>query len=132
MIVDDSAIARSVLHALLSDIGGILVTGEFESASEAIDGVNKNPPDALLLDIQLNHGNGMDVLNILSRHHPDVKVFVVTNHTDDIFRSRFLSAGAHGFFDKSRELDALRESLLALRREPDAASVPTSSVDCSR
>ena len=116
MMVDDSAIARSILTALLREVGGFLVTGEFENATDAIDGIEKNPPDVLLLDVQLNHGNGMDVLNIMNRRHPGVTIFVVTNHTDEIFRSRFISAGAQGFFDKSRELDALRVALMAIDR----------------
>ncbi len=114
MIVEDSEVVRGVLRNLLSQVNGVALTGEFANAESAIAGVRDNPPDAMLLDIQLNAGNGMDVLHVVAQECPDTQVFVVTNHIDEVYRARYLRAGACAFFDKSRELGLLRRHLQKL------------------
>ena len=59
IIAEDFEVVRSVLRNLLSQINGVALTGEFASAESAIAGVRDNPPDAVLLDIQINSGSGM-------------------------------------------------------------------------
>ena len=114
MVIEDSDIVRIVFHNLLAQVRGASVTGEFDTASSAIRALEHGPPDAILLDIQLRAGNGMDVLKVVATDYPDIKVFVVTNFTDELYRRRYLDAGAAGFFDKSRDLAVLRTSLQTL------------------
>lgn len=114
MVVEDSAVVREIMRLFLADIPGLSVIGEFCCAPTAIAGIRRDPPDVLLLDIQLYAGNGMDVLNAVSAEHPETKVLVVTNYADAVFRSHYMGAGAYAFFDKSRELNALRSSLQKL------------------
>jgi DNA-binding NarL/FixJ family response regulator len=111
MVVEDSDIVREVMRYFLADIPGLSVIGEFCCAPTAIDGIRRQPPDVLLLDIQLHAGNGMDVLNVISAEHPATKVIVVTNFADAVYRRHYMDAGAHGFFDKCRELNGLRYRL---------------------
>lgn len=114
MVIEDSDIVRIVFHSLLAQVSGASVSGEFDSAASAIRALNHDSPDAILLDIQLRSGNGMDVLKVVKANHPEVKVFVVTNFIDDFYRKRYIEAGAWGFFDKSRDLALLRNSLRTL------------------
>ncbi|MBC7623789.1 MAG: response regulator transcription factor, partial [Aeromicrobium sp.] len=67
IIVEDSEVVRGVLRTLLSQVSGVALTGEFACAGTAIAGVRDSPPDAMLLDIQVNAGNGMDVLQVVSQ-----------------------------------------------------------------
>lgn len=114
MVIEDSDIVRIVFHNLLAQVRGASVSGEFDTAAGAIRALDSDAPDAILLDIQLRSGNGMDVLKVVTAHHPKIKVLVVTNFTDDLYRRRYLDAGAWGFFDKSRDLALLRNSLQSL------------------
>lgn len=114
MVIEDSAIVRIVFHNLLAQVRGASVAGEFDTAASAIRALEHGSPDAILLDIQLRAGNGMEVLKVVAADYPQVKVFIVTNFTDDLYRKRYLEAGATGFFDKSRDLAALRTSLQML------------------
>jgi DNA-binding NarL/FixJ family response regulator len=111
MVVEDSDIVREVMRLFLAGIPGLLVTGEYCCAPTAIEGIRHDPPEVLLLDIQLHAGNGMDVLNVMTAEYPAVKVIVVTNYADPVFRRHYADAGAYGFYDKCRELNALRSSL---------------------
>lgn len=114
MIIEDSDIVRIVFQNLLAQVRGASVCSEFDSAASAIRALASDSPDAILLDIQLRSGNGMEVLKAVTANHPHIKVLVVTNFTDDLYRRRYLEAGAWGFFDKSRDLALLRSSLQTL------------------
>ena len=114
MVIEDSDIVRIVFHSLLAQVHGASVSGEFDSATSAIRALSNDTPDTILLDIQLRSGNGMDVLKVVKADHPQIKVLVVTNFIDDFYRKRYIEAGAWGFFDKSRDLALLRNSLQSL------------------
>lgn len=114
MLVEDSNVIREVLRRLVTELAGLRLTGEFCCASSAIAGVRRDPPDVLLLDIELREGKGMDVLNVVAAEYPATKVIVVTNYVDAIYCTHYKNAGAYGFYDKSRELGALRKRLESL------------------
>lgn len=114
LIVDDSAVARDMLRDMLAKVEGAEVVGEFESPAPAIESIRSNPPDVVLLDIQLVNGSGLEVLRAVSAEHPSVKVVVFTNFAEDVYRKRCLEAGAYAFYDKKSDLPALRQTLHGL------------------
>lgn len=87
------------------------MTAEFCCAPSAVAGIRREPPDILLLDIELETGTGMDVLKAVSTEFPATKVIMLTNCTEAIYHAHFINAGAYAFYDKSRELAALRSTL---------------------
>lgn len=111
LIVDDSAVVRHMLREMLANVEGAEVFGEFASPAPAIESIRTNPPDVVLLDIQLIDGSGLEVLRAVSSHHTSVKVIVFTNYAEDVYRKRCLEAGAYAFFDKKCDLYALRQTL---------------------
>lgn len=114
MLAEDSDVVREVLRRLVTELAGFCLTGEFCCASSAIAGVRRDPPNVLLLDIELREGKGMDVLNMAAAEYPTTRVIVVSNYVDTIYRTHYTNAGAYGFYDKSRELGALRKRLESL------------------
>jgi DNA-binding NarL/FixJ family response regulator len=115
VIVDDSAVVRR--HAArnaCAKVEGAEVVGEFESPAPAIESIRNNPPDVILLDMQLVNGSGLEVLRAVSAEHPNVKVMVFTNFAEDVYRKRCLEAGAYAFYDKKSDLNALRQTLHGL------------------
>ncbi|SNS72946.1 Response regulator receiver domain-containing protein [Noviherbaspirillum humi] len=114
MIVEDSDFVRAILRNLLLDIGGIALSGEYVAAPAAISALRVNPPDVVLLDIQLEQGSGMDVMNVVRNEHSDVKVIVVSNSPEEAIRTSYLAAGAYRFYDKSFEIRSLRKKLARL------------------
>jgi DNA-binding NarL/FixJ family response regulator len=73
VIVDDSAVVRDMLREMLAKVEGAEVVGEFESPAPAIESIRNNPPDVILLDMQLVNGSGLEVLRAVSAEHPSVK-----------------------------------------------------------
>jgi len=112
-LVEDSPLLRPRLEALLASIAGARLIGQAAGAQAAIAAILAAVPDAVVLDIHLEEGNGFDVLKALHKAAPQVAVYVLTNFPTEPYRRKAESLGASGFFDKSGELDKLREALAA-------------------
>jgi DNA-binding NarL/FixJ family response regulator len=110
-LVEDSTLLRSRLEAMLAAIPGARTVGHATGANDAIQAILAQRPDAVVLDIHLDQGNGFDVLQALQRAALQTAVFVLTNYPNDAYRRKAESLGARGFFDKSAELDRLRAAL---------------------
>lgn len=117
LLVDDSAIVRERLVQLIERIPNLAVVGVCEDADCAMDDLVRCSPDLLLLDIRLGSGAGMRVLRYTVRHHPAIRIIVLTDQVDDQTRRICLSRGAHHFVDKSKDFDTLPELLGALVRQ---------------
>lgn len=72
---------------------------------------------ALVLDLSLPDGNGLDVLERLHRNHPGLPVVVLSMHDAPSFARDALDRGALGFVSKSAAADALPEALVAACRQ---------------
>ena len=100
---------RQRLLAILSAIPGAVSCGHAASAGEAIAAIQAARPDVVVLDIQLESGNGFDVLRAVGG---STNVYVLTNFANDAYRRKAEALGARGFFDKSTEVERLREALM--------------------
>ena len=112
-LVEDSALLRARLEAMLGAIPGASVVGYASGAAQAIEAILASAPDAVVLDIHLDHGNGFDVMKALQKSAPQIAVYVLTNFPSEPYRRKAESLGARGFFDKSAEFDRLRTALAA-------------------
>ncbi|UUZ75651.1 response regulator [Polaromonas sp. P1(28)-13] len=110
-IVEDSDVVRALWRTVVARITGLSLAGEFNRASTAIAAIRREPPHVVLLDINLNDGNGMEVMRVVAAESPMTKVVVVSNCSDTTHRKYFTEAGAYAFYDKSHELAAMRDML---------------------
>lgn len=116
VVVEDSAIVRDRVIAMLNALDGVAVVGFAEDADPAIQAIDATQPDLVVLDIGLKTSNGRDVLSYLVREHPQTKVFVLSNQADDEVREVMLREGATRFFDKSSDFFALRDAISEMSR----------------
>jgi DNA-binding NarL/FixJ family response regulator len=117
-VVDDALQVRKRLVALLCSVDGVRVVGEADSVGSAIDGVLASDADALLLDLNLPDGSGLDVLAALKPQRPDIHIIVLTNLASAQHRRASLGAGADVFLDKSQEFGRLPHILRAWIASP--------------
>ena len=113
-IVDDSAMIRDHIVAILRHIPNTKITGQADDAPEAIREIARCPPDLVVLDIRLRASNGLDVLQFVAREYPATKVIILSNHAQPESRELFMNAGAHQFFDKSLEFDKIHDAVATL------------------
>jgi len=112
-LVEDSAQVVQRLEELLGAIRGVRTVGSAGRADEAIREVLTLRPDAVLCDISLAQGTGFDVLRALHEQAPDVEVYMLSNFATEPYRRIAARLGARDFFDKSTELERMRDAVAA-------------------
>src|ERR1700693_3551286 len=113
-IVEDGLQTRKELADLLADEKGFSVVGEVGSVREALVGIEATLPEAVLLDISLPDGSGVEVLKFIRRHDLKLSVVVLTSNPYDALRTKCQSLGVTAVLDKLEGLDQVRRALLAL------------------
>lgn len=106
-IADDSLQVVERLTDLLSDLPGIELAGNAGEVSVGLERIRQLRPDALILDLEMPGGSGLDVLRAVRKELPDLLVLVCTNYPYQQYRKECLAAGANYFLDKSMEFDKI-------------------------
>ena len=117
LIVDDSAIVRERLSAMLAKITEAENISFAEDVPEAISSVQKLNLDVVILDIRMPGGSGLDVLREIKKSNPTPLVIVLTNYPYPQYRRKYIDAGADFFFDKSTEFDKVTVVLRRLSED---------------
>jgi len=114
-VADDSALVRERVAALISEIEGVEVVGQAGDAREALEGIQRLRPDAVILDIRMPGNNGIQVLEAIKRSTAAPVVIVLTAFPHPQYRKKCLEAGAEFFFDKATEFEQVAEVLKKMR-----------------
>jgi len=108
-IVEDSEAMRESLRTMLSEFHDVKVVGYAADETGAIEQINSLLPDVVVLDLNLLSGSGVAVLKNVKKHHPGIKVMVLTNCTDEFYVDACKRANADYFFDKSFQFMQVRD-----------------------
>ena len=111
LIADDSDAVRQRLCELLQENRSIRVVGQAASAGEAWALFERERPAAVVLDLQLPDGNGLDLLSRIKQIRPDCLVLILTNHSEPVFQEECRRRGADHFLHKSLEFERVSELL---------------------
>jgi two-component system, NarL family, invasion response regulator UvrY len=111
LVVDDHAMVRRGLRALLSDEFLGSAFGEAADAPQAVALLRKNEWDIVLLDITLPGKSGLDLLKDLKTEFPRLPVLVLSGHKEDQFAVRALKAGAGGYMTKESAPEELTKAV---------------------
>ena len=112
LLVDDHAIVRSGLRRLLAVLPGVLIE-EAANGREALTKVRAEPPELIVLDLNLPGLGGLELLRRLLVEHPQARVVVLSMHAEALYAKRALQAGAAGYLSKNASPEEL---LAAVRR----------------
>jgi DNA-binding NarL/FixJ family response regulator len=100
VLVDDHELIRKGLATSFTLESGTEVVGEAGSVAEALEVCADVEPDAVVTDLQLPDGTGLDIVRRLRRDHPDLGLIVLTMHSGDDQIFAAMEAGASGFVGK--------------------------------
>jgi DNA-binding NarL/FixJ family response regulator len=113
-LVDDHALVRDGIKALLAVMAPLEVVGEAENGADAIEMVGRCQPDLLLVDISLQDMNGLELTRVLRSQYPSLKVLMLSMYDNNEYVSESVRAGASGYVLKnspSREIIAAIEAI---------------------
>src|SRR5512137_3056571 len=100
LLVDDHAVVRQGLRALIEAEGDIAVVGEAENGRQAVTLAKKTLPDVVLMDVAMPGMNGLEATRQIVRNVPLAKVLVLTSYGDDDYVTQLMEAGAAGYLVK--------------------------------
>jgi len=101
LVADDHGIVREGLRRLLESETDIRVCGEASDGREVLDQVELQRPDVVVLDITMPRLGGLETLERLRAMHPEVKVVLLSVHSDPPFIQSAISLGADGYVLKN-------------------------------
>jgi DNA-binding NarL/FixJ family response regulator len=114
LLVDDHALVRAGIRALLESLPRVEVVGETGDGLEAVQLARELAPDAILLDITLPGLNGLEVATRVARLGTGTRVLMLSMHASPEYAARAFAAGAAGYLNKDSAFDELAAALEAI------------------
>lgn len=99
-LVDDHELVRTGIKRLLEDVRGIKVVGEAGSGENAVQWCRSNETDIVLMDMNMPGIGGLEATRRILRNKPDVKVIVISVHSEEPYPTKVMQAGAAGYLTK--------------------------------
>ena len=101
LVVDDHPVVRAGLASMLSSIPGLTVSGAASTGEEALQLIDREQPDVLLLDLRMPGMTGIELLKAIRTKPVPPKAIVLTSYESDEEIYRAIEAGAQGYLLKS-------------------------------
>jgi len=100
LLVDDHELVRAGIRRILEDIKGIKVVGEAQCGEDAVKWCRGNTVDIVLMDMNMPGIGGLEATRKIVRYTPDIKVIMLTIHTENPLPAKVMQAGAAGYLSK--------------------------------
>ena len=97
LLVDDHAMVRSGIAAMLGVTDDIEVVGQAADGADAVTAVPETSPDVILMDLSMPGVDGVEATRQILGDHPDVRIVVLTSFSDRARVSDAMAAGAVGY-----------------------------------
>lgn len=116
LLVDDHAVVRLGLRALLESEQDMDVVGEAGNAQEAVRLASQLQPHIILLDIRLPDRSGIEVCREIRLRHPQIQVLMLTSYIEEELLTEAIAAGASGYILKQLSTDDLLHAIRTVRQ----------------
>jgi two-component system invasion response regulator UvrY len=110
-LVDDHELVRTGIRRILEDVRGIKVVGEAQSGENAVAFCRQHHPDVILMDMNMPGIGGLEATRKILRIRPDVRIIVLTIHSENPFPTKVMQAGAAGYLTKGAGPDEMIQAI---------------------
>ncbi|MFS2160540.1 response regulator [Pseudomonas sp. Pseusp122] len=115
LLVDDHAMIREGLRALLADEAAITIVGEAEDGQQAIAMCRALQPDLVLMDLNMPLLDGVSALTLIGKRWPEIQIIALTSNISEQNAALALEAGAMGYVLKRSRRDDLLRAIYLVR-----------------
>lgn len=124
LIVDDHAIVRKGVRALLDEIEDIEVVGEAANGMEAVDQSERLKPDVVLMDLEMPVVDGVEAIQLITTEQEGVRIIALTSFATDDKVFPAIKNGAQGYLLKDSDPADLIEAIRKVYQgEPTLAPI---------
>jgi NarL family two-component system response regulator LiaR len=116
LIVDDHAIVRKGIRALLSEADGFEVVGEAEDGQAAVLAAAETRPDVILMDLLMPGMDGIEATRRITDQQPGARILVLTSFAADNKVFPAIKAGASGYLLKDSSPEELVQAIRQVHR----------------
>ncbi|MBD1572936.1 UvrY/SirA/GacA family response regulator transcription factor [Vibrio sp. S17_S38] len=106
-LVDDHELVRTGIRRIIEDVRGMKVVGEADSGEDSVKWCRANHADVILMDMNMPGIGGLEATKKILRFNPDIKIIVLTIHTENPFPTKVMQAGASGYLTKGAAPDEM-------------------------
>ncbi len=114
LLAEDHEIVREGLRKLLEAQGGFDVVGEAATGREAVTLTAKLRPTVVVMDIAMPQLNGLEATRQIRRAFPEIKVLILSAHSDEAYIEQVAALGAAGYLIKQTSAHVLAEAIQAV------------------
>src|SRR6266436_4421612 len=111
LLVDDHPVVRRGISSCLARQERFAIVGEATDGLEAVRKARELLPDIILMDIDMPLMNGLAATELLHRELPNVKVLILSMHSNTDYVLRIIQSGARGYVLKEASLEELARAI---------------------
>ncbi|MCF3650858.1 response regulator [Synoicihabitans lomoniglobus] len=104
ILIEDETVFRQLLKRALEKRKGWKNVADYSDGLLGLQACLENPPDLLLVDLNLPGKHGLEIVRELRQQAPDVRVLVLTGHAEPKLPSQLMGLGVGGYVDKTAPL----------------------------
>ena len=116
LIIDDHPIVRMGVSNLIQREQDMEVCGEYDGSQNISALIEQHQPDVLILDISLQHDDGITITRALRQAGSNLPVIMLSMHESKVYISRAMRAGANGYVVKSESSEQLVTAIREVRQ----------------
>ncbi|MFZ9718331.1 MAG: response regulator transcription factor [Chitinophagaceae bacterium] len=116
-ITDDHVLYRSGVHAALRVKNDVQVVFEAENGLDLFSKLRRQKTDVVLLDIQMPFMDATNVLPLIRKEHPDIKVIILSMHDHPEIIMQLMELGANSFLTKKADSDTIHQAIKTVHEQ---------------
>jgi len=116
LIVDDQNFTRQALQTILEAESDFEVVGKATSGSEALEQMEQQQTDIIIVDLEMPEMDGLTVAKIVSKRFPKTRVIILSSHDDRDKINAAVEAGARGYLLKNTSTQEIADTIRAVQR----------------
>jgi DNA-binding NarL/FixJ family response regulator len=128
LLADDHTLVREGLRKIIEAQPGWEVIAEADDGRDAVRQALDLKPDLVIVDLAMPQLSGVDAIKQIVRRLPSTRVLVLSMHADEVYVTRALKAGAHGYLLKDSAGSDLLKAVTALAQRKSFFSPAVSRV----
>ncbi len=114
LIADDHTLFRKGMSMMVKTFPGVVSVNDVENGQKALDYLEKNPVDILLLDLEMPELDGWETSRKVVTNYPDTYIIMISMHDSLKLISDLIEIGVHSYLLKSAEPEEVQKAMISV------------------